>query len=145
MTNIENNERLSSAVGRDEVILPDLLALTSQASDGAGKLAKDAAATMRKEFAAGGIAPEKALDEKQSAAHALAWFTTYSECLRQMHLWAASLDASGCFGETEQLILQIAFGEYLNQMQGGIAMSQGEIARLGEMSETLDGREFFEV
>jgi (2S)-methylsuccinyl-CoA dehydrogenase len=35
----------------------------------------------------------------------------------------------GAFGETERLIHQIAFGEYLWQLYGGIPMSQGEIVR----------------
>ena len=46
-----------------------------------------------------------------------------------MHGWAARLDESGKLGEIEKLILQAGFGEYLNQMRGGIALSQGEIAR----------------
>ncbi len=33
------------------------------------------------------------------------------------------------FGEMEALITQIAFGEYLNQIAGGIPMSQGEMVR----------------
>ena len=36
-------------------------------------------------------------------------------------------------GELESLYLQAAFGEYLSQMAGGIAMSQGEIARPYDM------------
>ena len=37
---------------------------------------------------------------------------------------------NGKFGEIEQLIHQIAFGEYLWQIYGGIQMNQGEIVRL---------------
>jgi (2S)-methylsuccinyl-CoA dehydrogenase len=33
----------------------------------------------------------------------------------------------------EALILQIGFGEYLNQIAGGIPMSQGETARLADL------------
>ena len=70
------------------------------------------------------------LEEHQSAAHALAWLATYVEALRQMQKWAEALSAEGRFGEMEQLIHQIAFGEYLWQIQGGIPMSQNEIAKL---------------
>jgi (2S)-methylsuccinyl-CoA dehydrogenase len=43
-------------------------------------------------------------------------------------------DGDGKFGEVEQLILQIAFGEYLWQIYGGIPMSQGEILRPQDMA-----------
>ncbi len=43
--------------------------------------------------------------------------------------WARRLEAVGAFGEIEALILQIAFGEYLAQLSGGIPMSQVEIVR----------------
>ena len=43
---------------------------------------------------------------------------------------------AGQFGEMEALILQIGFGEYLNQIAGGIPMSQGEFARLTDLGIT---------
>ncbi|WP_372055021.1 acyl-CoA/acyl-ACP dehydrogenase [Tistrella mobilis] len=69
------------------------------------------------------------LDTSQHAAHGLAWTATYVEALRQMLGWARRLDAEGRLGETEQLMLQTAFGEYVAQLQGGLPMSQGEIVR----------------
>ncbi len=69
------------------------------------------------------------LEGAQFAAHGLAWLATYVEALRQILGWAGRLDDGGRLGETEALILQAAFGEYLAQMAGGIAMSQGEIVR----------------
>jgi (2S)-methylsuccinyl-CoA dehydrogenase len=51
------------------------------------------------------------------------------EALRQMQAWALRLQESGQFGETERLIHQIAFGEYLAQLRGGLPMSQGEFLR----------------
>ena len=38
----------------------------------------------------------------------------------------------------EQLIHQIAFGEYLWQIYGGIQMNQGEVVRLQDMGLTQD-------
>ena len=61
-----------------------------------------------------------ALEEHQFAAHSLSWFATYTEALRQMQAWALRLQADGKFSETEALLLQIAYGEYLNQISGGI-------------------------
>ncbi len=73
------------------------------------------------------------LDRHQFAAHALAWTATYVEALAQMLAWAQRLDENGKFDELERLILQAAYGEYLAQLAGGIALSQGEIARHGDM------------
>jgi (2S)-methylsuccinyl-CoA dehydrogenase len=69
------------------------------------------------------------IEENQSFAHGVAWLATYVESLRQMHIWGTNLSQNGTFGETEKLILQIAFGEYLAQIFGGIAMNQGEVVR----------------
>jgi len=69
------------------------------------------------------------IEENQTFAHGVAWLATYVESLRQMHIWGTNLSQNGTFGETEKLILQIAFGEYLAQIFGGIAMNQGEVVR----------------
>ncbi|MDO5612405.1 MAG: acyl-CoA dehydrogenase family protein [Paracoccus sp. (in: a-proteobacteria)] len=69
-----------------------------------------------------------ALETHQRAAHALSWLATYVESLRQLAAWADRVQ-----GETEGLILQIGFGEYLSQIAGGIPMSQTEFARLSDM------------
>ena len=66
---------------------------------------------------------------EQLAAHALAWMAGYVEALRQLRNWAVRLDEGGKFGEIEAMILETAFGEYLAQLSGGIAMAQGEFAR----------------
>lgn len=78
------------------------------------------------------------IEQHQTAAHGLAWLATYAESLRQMQAWAERLQADGKFGEVEQLIHQIAFGEYLAQISGGIPMSQGEIVRLQDIGLTQD-------
>src|SRR5882672_9647263 len=75
----------------------------------------------------------EALERAQFAAHGLAWYATYAAGLRQMLGWAERLEISGRLGEIERLILQAAFGEYLAQMAGGLAMSQGEIARPADL------------
>ena len=73
------------------------------------------------------------MEVHQTAAHGLAWLATYAEALRQMQAWAERLEAEGAFGEMEALIHQIAFGEYLWQIYGGLPMSQGEIVRPQDM------------
>ncbi len=73
------------------------------------------------------------LEREQHAAHGLAWTLTYVAALREMLHWAERLKEAGRFRETEQLILQAAYGEYIQQLWGGLPMSQGEILRPGEM------------
>ena len=80
----------------------------------------------------------EALDREQRATHGLAWLATYVEALRQMVRWGRNLEQSKRFGEIEQLILLAAFGDYLAQLSGGIAMSQNEIARPYDMGLSDD-------
>ncbi|HEY2891779.1 MAG TPA: acyl-CoA dehydrogenase family protein [Dongiaceae bacterium] len=81
----------------------------------------------------GGRIDNEALEREQFAAHGLAWYATYATALRQMLAWAEQRQDEKRLGEREQLILQAAFGEYLAQMTGGIAMSQGEIVRPADL------------
>ena len=76
-----------------------------------------------------GALSREALEREQRAAHALAWYATYVEALRQTARWARRLEREKRLGEIETLILQAAFGEFLAQFVGGIAMSQNEIVR----------------
>ncbi len=81
------------------------------------------------------------LFKNQFLAHGYAWIATYVESLKQMLEWAIKLEENSQFGERENLILQIAFGEYLSQLKGGIQMSQSEYIRLddfGLKKEELD-------
>ncbi len=79
-----------------------------------------------------------ALETHQFAAHGFAWAATYVESLRQMLGWAGRCRDDGSFGELEALILQCAFGEYCAQLAGGIALSQVEVARPGDMGVAPD-------
>jgi len=118
-------------------VLPDLLALTEAALPEVEALLDAARAAVRDRVTQGGKVQAAALEVHQFAAHALAWLATYAQSLRQMRAWAGRLAAAGKFGEMEALLLQIAFGEYLCQIRGGIAMSQGEIARPGDLGLAL--------
>ncbi len=120
------------------VTLPDLLRLTEEALPAAEALLRAATEAVRTRLAEDGKVSGAAIEAEQTAAHGLSWVATYVEALRQMHAWAMRLDSEGKLGETETLILQIAFGEYLLQLQGGIPMSQGELVRPQDLGLGLD-------
>ncbi|MDO8883417.1 acyl-CoA dehydrogenase family protein [Pseudotabrizicola sp.] len=115
-------------------LLADLLALTAQALPETEALFNAGRENLRDMVSISGKISAVAMEEHQYAAHAMAWLATYTEALRQMQAWATRLTADGKFGEMEALILQITFGEYLNQIHGGIPMSQGEVARLQDLN-----------
>ncbi len=85
----------------------------------------------------GPVEPER-FERDQFAGHALAWFAALVEGLRQIAAWARRLDDAAAFGDAEALILELAYGEYLGQLAGGIAMAQGEFARPPDLGLTAD-------
>ncbi|WP_224823992.1 acyl-CoA dehydrogenase family protein [Cognatishimia sp. MH4019] len=119
-------------------LLPDLLSLTGAAIAPVEEVLNKAKEALRALVTKDGRVSGGLIEANQTAAHGLAWLATYVESLRQMQAWADKLQAEGKFGETEQLIHQIAFGEYLWQIYGGIPMNQGEILRLQDIGLTQD-------
>ncbi|MEL6597267.1 MAG: acyl-CoA dehydrogenase family protein, partial [Pseudomonadota bacterium] len=119
-------------------LLPDLLSLTGAAIAPVEEVLSKAKEALRKVVTKEGRVSGGLIEANQTAAHGLAWLATYVESLRQMQAWAEKLQAEGKFGETEQLIHQIAFGEYLWQIYGGIPMNQGEILRLQDIGLTQE-------
>jgi (2S)-methylsuccinyl-CoA dehydrogenase len=114
-------------------ILPDLMTLTTAVAPKMAALYDRARAALRAEFLVDGKISNAKIEANQTAAHGLAWLATYVEALRQMQVWAEKLTENGTFGEMEQLIHQIAFGEYISQIYGGIPMNQGEMTRLSDL------------
>ncbi len=114
-------------------VLPDLLALSGAALPVVTELLAVATTTVRALVSENGRVSADLIEAHQTAAHGLAWLATYAQSLQQMQEWAERLQAGGDFGNIEQLLHQIAFGEYLNQIVGGIPMSQGEIVRLADI------------
>lgn len=114
-------------------ILPDLMPLTTAVVPKMAALYDRARAALRAEFLVDGKVSSSKIEANQTAAHGLAWLATYVESLRQMQAWADKLVENGTFGEMEQLIHQIAFGEYISQIYGGIPMNQGEMTRLSDL------------
>ncbi len=117
------------AIAPETALLPDLLPLCEAAAADAKAMVDAARTGLAARVTRGGRVSGAALEAEQTAAHGLAWMATYAEALREMAGWARGLTEAGAFGETEALILQIASGEYLAQLSGGIPMSQVEIVR----------------
>ncbi|UWQ45953.1 acyl-CoA dehydrogenase family protein [Leisingera aquaemixtae] len=119
-------------------LIPDLLALTAASLEPLDQLFEAARASVKDMVSEEGRVSGRLIEENQVAAHGLSWLATYVYCLRQMQKWAENLQADGKFGEMEQLIHQIGFGEYLLQVSGGIQMNQGEIIRLQDLGLGAD-------
>ena len=119
----------STAAATGGPLLPDLLPLAGRALDAADALVAAAKRRLLAELAPGGAIDPALLEQRQFAAHGYAWMATYVEALRRLLLWAERLEDQGELRELEALTLQMGFGEYLGQLQGGIALSQGEVVR----------------
>ena len=119
----------SAVAGPRPLLLPDLLPLCARALKAAEAYATQARTAVERLVSPGGKLDAALLDQEQRAAHGLSWLTTYVTALRETLGWARRLKDSGRLGETEALICQAAFGEYLAQIAGGLPMSQGEILR----------------
>jgi (2S)-methylsuccinyl-CoA dehydrogenase len=115
------------------IILDDLLSLTGAAIAPVDHILDTAKDRLRVLVSKDGRVSAALVEQHQTATHGLAWLATYAQSLHQMQAWAEALKADGKFGEVEQLILQITFGEYLWQVYGGIQMNQGEMLRLQDM------------
>jgi (2S)-methylsuccinyl-CoA dehydrogenase len=126
------SEGQSAGIG-EEMIIADLMTVTQAALVQVEELV----AHIRQEIgflvAPHGRAETSLLNRYQLAAHGFAWYATYAQALAQMRDWAARLDAAARFGLLEASVLQVAFGEYLAQMVGGIALSQSEIVRPSDL------------
>ena len=123
----------STQPGESKALLDDLLPLTAGAVTAAEALLARARAGVFAKVAKDGKVSAALVEKEQFAAHGLAWAATYVEALRQLAAYAARMKDEGRLGEFEALIVQIAFGEYLSQIVGGIPMSQGETVRMRDL------------
>lgn len=119
-------------------VLADLRQLTAQTLPAVDNILANAKAALRTMVTENDRISGKLIEAHQTAAHGVAWLATYAQALHQMQNWADRLEADEKFGEVEQLIHQIAFGEYIWQIYGGIQMNQGEVVRLQDMGLTQD-------
>ena len=124
-------------------VMKDILALTQQAVKPLETLNTKAINNLRELVTLDNKVSSSLIETHQSAAHGVPWLATYTESIRQMVKWGEKVSEQNKFGQTEQLLLQIAVSEYLGQILGGIMMSQDEIFRLNDIGlTTLDLSEF---
>ena len=132
---------LDKAQGREAA--EKLIAQARKATGAAEAVLAEATASVRQRVTAANGMDDRLLDREQRATHGLAWLATYVESVRQLAAYAERMHAGGRLGEIEELLVEIGIGEYLAQIEGGIAMSQGEIVRpadLGLAAETVAAR-----
>jgi (2S)-methylsuccinyl-CoA dehydrogenase len=123
---------------RQRRIALDIEIEAGRAAEAADKLVVVARGTLAARVANGSRVDTARLDAEQHAAHGFAWLATTVTAIRELANWLSRLPQAG---ELERLIAQIAIGEYLQQLAGGIPMNQTEFARphdLGLAPRDLD-------
>ena len=83
------------------------------------------------------------LERHQHAVHGVAWIACYVEALKQTLGWARRLSRQGRLGRSDRFMLVLLFGEYLQQLRGGIPMSQVETARPLDLGIEAEARQLF--
>ena len=84
------------------------------------------------------------IDQYQRVVHGYAWLKSTTTALQALLEWAERLQDKGQLKEVEQLSLDIAFGEYLAQLVGGVLMGQNELVRPADFGLTQESLEFSE-
>ena len=92
-----------------------------------------ATAAMRQRVTVDGALDAQLAHRHQRALHGLAWIATTGEAVLAGARWGAALAQASRLGQAETLLLGIGVGEYLEQLTGGIPMSQCEIFRPSEL------------
>ena len=137
---------MSSSVARDSAAAVDPtafdpIALGREVTVLLEQVLAEATSAVRAQVSEGGKLSPDLLEREQRAVHGLAWLATYVFGVRELVDFADRLTATGKFGETERLLVQIGLGEYTAQVLGGIPMSQGETVRLADLflaAETVE-------
>lgn len=117
----------------EDPILENLFDTCSEAITATNKILTTARQALMARISKDGNIDTELLEREQFATHGFAWLNTYVEGLRHMLAWGQRLDSRNALTELELLMIQAAFGEYLNQINGGIAISQVEVVRLSDI------------
>src|SRR5688572_759403 len=113
--------------------MSELLGWTAEAVAAVEGLYVKARAQVRSRVFENGKLSAALINREQHAAHGLAWLATYCTALESLSAYCGDLARENRLGELESLLIQAAFGEYLNHIAGGIPMNQAEFARPSSM------------
>ena len=127
----------------DATAIDDILPICAQALAASERVEAAAKQAVLRLVAPDGQVNPGLLEREQYAAHGLAWLATYVAALRESLRWAERLEQAGRLRELECLILQAAFGEYLQQILGGIPISQTEMVRPADLGVDADALTVF--
>ena len=116
-------------IKRSNILLENLIPKSENSINALNELVKKAEIHVKNKVHQNGSLDSKLLEKEQFICHGFAWLKTYNIALREILNWAKKLTENKKIYETEKLILQSAFGEYLSQVIGGIPMWQTEIIR----------------
>ena len=117
-------------------LLENLITKCENSSNALNDLVNTAEKHVKEKIFENGSLDTKLLEKEQFICHGFAWLKTYNIALREMLNWAKKLNENKKIHETEKLILQSSFGEYLSQVVGGIPMWQTEIIRAHDFGLT---------
>ena len=112
---------------------PDVAGVLQACAEAAEACVLEARSGQRREVAPDRNLDRRRLDERQHAAHGLAWAAAYAETLRQTADWARRLQSQGVLNEASARPALLLAHEYLAQLAGGLPMSQGEMARPADL------------
>ena len=90
---------------------------------------RDAALAACRAMVERGAAAGEDNETQQRALHGYAWVASYVESLAQLHDWGQRLADRGAFDELAADHVAIGYAEYLQQLRGGLPMSQCEFVR----------------
>ncbi len=90
---------------------------------------RDAVAKACRELVAQSAGQGEDGDAQQRALHGYAWVASYVEALTQLLDWARRLQTRGQLSALALDYVAIGFAEYLQQLRGGLPMSQSETVR----------------
>ena len=116
-------------IKKENILLDDLFVKCENSIKAFDELVDKAKIHVKEKVSKNGKLDTNLLEKEQFVSHGFAWLKTYNIALREILNWAKNLNKNKKIFETEKLLLQSAFGEYLSQVIGGIPMWQSEIIR----------------
>ncbi|MFC7292053.1 acyl-CoA dehydrogenase family protein [Hirschia litorea] len=135
----EKANALSHAKERTSgIAISQLIPLYKQASQAASTYYEHALKAVTPNIAPQGKIDRNLMESEQRATHGLGWMCAYVETLVQTYHWANTLAEANNFSETDALLSQILFAEYLKQLTCGIPMTQCEIVRPSDLGMDQD-------